>query len=74
MAEVSAAPSLAISTVLVTGGSGLVGSAIQWAVSRHDPLFGRREGEHWVFLSSCDGDLRSYPVPLPDHISKIRLT
>eukprot|EP01060_Flectonema_neradi_P004423 TRINITY_DN1284_c7_g1_i1.p1 TRINITY_DN1284_c7_g1~~TRINITY_DN1284_c7_g1_i1.p1 ORF type:complete len:316 (+),score=68.81 TRINITY_DN1284_c7_g1_i1:56-1003(+) len=38
--------------ILVTGGSGLVGKAIQWAVEK-DAV----EGEKWVFLSSKDGDL-----------------
>lgn len=40
--------------VLVTGGSGLVGSAIRQVVEA-DP----RDGEHWVFLSSKDADLLS---------------
>ncbi len=38
--------------VMVTGGSGLVGRAIQEVVTS-DPL----PGEEWVFLSSKDGDL-----------------
>mmetsp|Transcript_7797 Transcript_7797/g.18475 ORF Transcript_7797/g.18475 Transcript_7797/m.18475 type:complete len:323 (+) Transcript_7797:15-983(+) len=42
-------------TVLVTGGSGLVGSAIQ-KVYREEAGFD--EGEEWVFLTSKDGDLR----------------
>ena len=42
-------------TVLVTGGSGLVGSALQAFVST-DP--NRPASETWVFLSSKDGDLR----------------
>jgi len=42
-------------TVLVTGGSGLVGSALQSFVSA-DPS--RPPNESWVFLSSADGDLR----------------
>ena len=40
--------------VLVTGGSGLVGRAIQAFVADHPVA-----GERWVFLSSKDGDLRS---------------
>jgi hypothetical protein len=39
--------------VLVTGGSGLVGKGIQAAVEREQV-----SGEHWVFLTSKDGDLR----------------
>jgi GDP-L-fucose synthase len=38
---------------LVTGGSGLVGSAIKQVVDR-DAV----EGEKWIFLSSKDGDLK----------------
>ena len=41
------------STILVTGGSGLVGQAIK-AYTDANAL----EGETWVFLSSKDGDLR----------------
>ena len=39
--------------VLVTGGSGLVGKAIETVVGE-DP----RPGESWIFASSRDGDLR----------------
>jgi hypothetical protein len=48
------------SVVLVTGGTGLVGYAIQHVIDT-EPVgsrFGRREGEAWVFLSSKDADLR----------------
>ena len=41
------------SVVMVTGGSGLVGSAIRDYVTANP-----RENEEWVFLSSKDGDLR----------------
>lgn len=40
--------------VLVTGGSGLVGSAIQQVVKEEG---GAREGEEWIFLSSKDANL-----------------
>ncbi|XP_076880273.1 GDP-L-fucose synthase-like [Brachyhypopomus gauderio] len=40
--------------VLVTGGSGLVGKAIQRVVKEEG---GAREGEEWIFLSSKDADL-----------------
>ncbi|XP_053706742.1 GDP-L-fucose synthase-like [Synchiropus splendidus] len=43
--------------VLVTGGSGLVGRAIQQVVREEEG--GGREGEQWTFLSSQDADLRS---------------
>jgi GDP-L-fucose synthase len=39
---------------MVTGGSGLVGKAIEGVVQEEAP----REGEAWIFLSSKDGDLR----------------
>jgi len=42
------------STILVTGGSGLVGSAIKAFVEENP-----NEDESYVFLSSRDGDLRS---------------
>jgi hypothetical protein len=38
---------------LVTGGSGLVGSAIKAIVEKGEKV----DGETWVFLSSKDGDL-----------------
>jgi GDP-L-fucose synthase len=40
-------------TVLVTGGSGLVGKAIESVVASEAP-----RDENWVFASSRDGDLR----------------
>ncbi|XP_058235987.1 GDP-L-fucose synthase-like isoform X1 [Hemibagrus wyckioides] len=40
--------------VLVTGGSGLVGKAIERVVKQEG---GAREGEEWIFLSSKDADL-----------------
>lgn len=40
--------------VLVTGGSGLVGKAIEHQVTKEG---GRLEGEEWTFLSSKDADL-----------------
>jgi len=48
------------SVVLVTGGTGLVGSAIQHII-KTEPVgsrFGRREDETWVFVTSKDADLR----------------
>lgn len=47
-------------TVLVTGGSGLVGRAVQYTIENEkDPRFGKRDDETWIFLTSKDGDLRS---------------
>ncbi|KAI5090295.1 hypothetical protein C0J45_20430 [Silurus meridionalis] len=40
--------------VLVTGGSGLVGKAIEHVVKQEG---GAREGEEWIFISSKDADL-----------------
>lgn len=42
--------------VLVTGGSGLVGRAIQHVVKEEEG--GAREGEEWIFLSSKDANLK----------------
>ncbi|KAA1475228.1 NAD(P)-binding protein [Dentipellis sp. KUC8613] len=46
--------------ILVTGGHGLVGSAIQHVINT-EPVgsrFGRIGGERWVFVGSSDADLR----------------
>ena len=40
-------------TVLVTGGTGLVGKGIEAAVKKEGVV-----GERWIYLSSKDGDLR----------------
>lgn len=48
------------SVILVTGGTGLVGYAIQHVIDT-EPVgsrFGRREGEKWVFIGTKDADLR----------------
>jgi nucleoside-diphosphate-sugar epimerase len=47
-------------TILVTGGSGLVGQAIKHVLfdPNGDALFRAREDETWHFASSKDGDLR----------------
>jgi len=47
------------SVILVTGGSGLVGKAIEWVITNETGRFGKKDGEKWVFLTSKDGDLRS---------------
>ncbi|WVQ94041.1 hypothetical protein IAU59_001119 [Kwoniella sp. CBS 9459] len=46
--------------VLVTGGSGLVGSALRHLIETEpvNSAYGRREEERWVFLSSGECDLR----------------
>lgn len=41
-------------TILVTGGSGLVGKAIEQIVNSEE----KRENETWIFASSKDVDLR----------------
>ena len=52
--------------VMVTGGSGLVGYALQEVVAKE-----KSENEKWIFLSSKDGDLRyiflNFRVLVPDH-------
>lgn len=48
--------SQAEAVILVTGGSGLVGKAIEKVVAENNGF--RERGERWVFLSSKDGDLR----------------
>ncbi|KAH7911496.1 hypothetical protein BJ138DRAFT_1150490 [Hygrophoropsis aurantiaca] len=47
-------------TVLVTGGTGLVGKGIEYVIE-HEPegsRFGKKPGETWIFASSRDADLR----------------
>lgn len=41
--------------VLVTGGTGLVGRAMQEVISRRSP-----DGEQWVFVGSKQADLTDY--------------
>ena len=46
--------------VLVTGGTGLVGKAIEY-VTENEPegsRFGKKPDEKWIFASSRDADLR----------------
>lgn len=51
--------------VLVTGGSGLVGQALQHVLATEavGSRYGKLEGEKWIFLSSKDGDLRLVSLP-----------
>lgn len=46
--------------VLVTGGTGLVGKAIQYVIDNEPEgsRFGKQLGEKWIFASSRDADLR----------------
>jgi hypothetical protein len=46
--------------ILVTGGTGLVGHAIQHVIETEPEgsKFGRRSGETWVFIGTKDADLR----------------
>lgn len=64
MGEMSDSPdksSQRATVCLVTGGTGLVGRALQWVIE-NEPIgsrYGKRnEAETWIFLSSKDGDLR----------------
>ncbi|KAJ7201051.1 hypothetical protein GGX14DRAFT_465578 [Mycena pura] len=48
------------SVILVTGGTGLVGKALQHIIET-EPVgskFGKQPNETWIFLSSSDGDMR----------------
>lgn len=61
---------LVSTTILVTGGSGLVGHGIQWLMgTQSGGPNARRDGENWVFLSSADGDLRQENPSLHTHSS-----
>jgi GDP-L-fucose synthase len=48
------------SVILVTGGSGLVGKAIQYVIETEPAgsRFGKKENETWVFATSGEADLR----------------
>ena len=48
------------SVVLVTGGTGLVGKAIEHIIQTEPEgsRFGKKPGEMWVFASSSEADLR----------------
>lgn len=48
------------SVILVTGGTGLVGSAIRHIIETEPAgsRFGKKTGETWVFAGSSEGDLR----------------
>jgi hypothetical protein len=46
-------------TILVTGGSGLLGHGIQHSLDNStDERFRRRNNETWIFANSKDADLR----------------
>ncbi|KAF8645660.1 hypothetical protein AX16_007656 [Volvariella volvacea WC 439] len=49
-----------MATILVTGGTGLVGKAIEHVINTEPEgsRYGKRPGETWIFSSSADGDLR----------------
>lgn len=49
--------------VLVTGGTGLVGKAIEYIIENEPQgsRFGKQSGEKWIFASSRDADLRYSP-------------
>jgi GDP-L-fucose synthase len=46
--------------VLVTGGTGLVGKAIEHVIQTEPEgsRFGKQPGEKWIFASSSEADLR----------------
>jgi len=50
--------------VLVTGGTGLVGKAIEHIINTEpeNSRFGKRPNETWVFADSAQGDLRWVPT------------
>jgi hypothetical protein len=51
--------------VLVTGGTGLVGKAIEHIIQTEPEgsRFGKKPGETWIFASSSEADLRSDSFP-----------
>jgi GDP-L-fucose synthase len=49
-----------MSVILVTGGTGLVGKAIEHVINTEpeNSRYGRKPHETWVFAGSTEGDLR----------------
>jgi len=46
--------------ILVTGGSGLVGRAIEHVINSREDMYSKMPNESWVFITSKDGDLSKY--------------
>ena len=47
-------------TILVTGGTGLLGHGIKYSLENaKDERFAKRTNENWVFVNSKDADLRN---------------
>ncbi|KAJ3534787.1 hypothetical protein NM688_g7080 [Phlebia brevispora] len=48
------------SVILVTGGTGLIGKAIQYVIETEPAgsRFGKKPGETWIFIGQNDGDLK----------------
>jgi hypothetical protein len=48
------------SVILVTGGTGLVGKAIEQVIETEPEgsRFGKKPNEKWIFASSSEGDLK----------------
>jgi GDP-L-fucose synthase len=44
--------------ILVTGGSGLVGHGVKYALSCGEERFRKHDDETWIFVNSKDADLR----------------
>lgn len=49
-----------MSIILVTGGTGLVGKAIQHVIETEPEgsRFSKKSGEKWIFVSSSEADLK----------------
>ncbi|KAF9511456.1 hypothetical protein BS47DRAFT_1383446 [Hydnum rufescens UP504] len=61
--------------ILVTGGTGLIGSAIKHVIETEAPnsRFGKHDGEEWIFARSSEGDLRD-PVATRELFAKYKPT
>jgi len=62
--------------ILVTGGTGLVGKAIEHVINTEPEgsRFGKQPGETWVFPGSSEGDLRCVRNPLEPRLMSILST
>ena len=68
--------------ILVTGGTGLIGKAIEYTIQNEPEgsRFGKRPGETWIFAGVGEGDLKyvifscTYCIVLKGGLSEIRKT
>ena len=58
-ADFAAYIAMSENVIMVTGGTGLVGKAVEWVIENEQAKPGN---ERWVFVGSKDADLTDYQV------------